>query len=234
MVRQVLLVTLALVGAWMPPPATFAQGHHPPGRSLREALIPKLRLLGLTIEPGASPATLSTILTLSEPTWRHASRGRAAWREQALPRRRSKAHLRVPHLVDRLIWLARRVLQRRLLLVTRQQRRCTRLLPNIKDALPLPLLRLMLDDGLPQRRLPVDGVEPADRLVEQFVVHCIQMVDYLIATVSQGDHVALLALRRVDLGVVRQDDGVGQALEALGVEVLLIAKDDGELLEEEL
>ena len=84
-VRQVLLITLALVGAWIPSPASVAQGHHPPGLwHLRGAVVSELLLLGVAVAPGAAPAALSSILALPEAAWRHASRG-AAWREQALP-----------------------------------------------------------------------------------------------------------------------------------------------------
>lgn len=85
MVRQVLLVRLTLVGAWISPPATVTQGHHPPRlRSLLEIVVSERRL-GLAIESGATPSAFASILTLSEAARRHAPRVRAAWGEQALP-----------------------------------------------------------------------------------------------------------------------------------------------------
>lgn len=100
-----------------------------------------------------------------------------------------------------------------------------RLLADVKDALSLLLLRLVLYNGLPKRRLPVDRVELCHRLIKKLVIDRVQIVNDLIAGVPHGDDVAVLPLHRAaTLHVGRQDEGVSQALEALGIELLLVAK----------
>ena len=173
---------------------------------------------------------------MSEAARRHASRGRAAWREQALPGGRCKTHLRLPHRVDRLIKICCRVvagLLRRLVLAGADGR--AQLLADVEDALSLPLLRFVFDDGLAKRCFPVDRVELADRLIKKFVISSVQMVNKLSAGASHGDDVALLPLRcTTALHTVSQEKRVGQALQALGIELLLVAEDNRELLEKKL
>lgn len=110
-----------------------------------------------------------------------------------------------------------------------------RLLANIQNTLSLLVLRLVLDDGLSQRRLPVERVELADRRVQELVVDRVQIVDDLVADAL--DRVHFLVLLRASVGgenSIRYDHGVREALQALGVEVVLVAKDDRELLQKQL
>ena len=52
------------------------------------------------------------------------------------------------------------------------------------DALALPLLSLVLNDCLPEWRLPVELVELAYSLIQLLIVNCVQVLDDLIAGIS--------------------------------------------------
>ena len=93
---------------------------------------------------------------------------------------------------------------------------------GVDEALALLLCGLVLDDDFPQGRL-AGHLERTDGLVEHLAVSRVQPVDDL------GN----LNLQRV-LWVADSVQLVSQALEAALVEVLLVAKDELELLQQQL
>ena len=63
---------------------------------------------------------------------------------------------------------------------------------HIKNAFPLSLLGLVFYDRFPKRRLPIERVKLADRLIKKLVINSIQIEDYLIAGIAQRDQVTFL------------------------------------------
>ena len=143
---------------------------------------------------------------------------------------RGKAHLGVPKLINCLILFSSRHLHGILHVRRRRSLRNVLLLSEIQNVPALFCLCLVFNYGFSERRLSIQRVQLRHRLVQQFVINSIKILDDLITNVLHGSYRTFLT--RLPRGITGVDHRISQAFQALRVEILLIAKNNRKLLEQ--
>ena len=98
------------------------------------------------------------------------------------------------------------------------------LLSKIQNVFTLFCLSLVFNYGLSEWRLSIQRVQLRHRLVQQFVIDSIKVLDDLTTNVVHSSYLSFLT--RLPRSITGIDHGIRQAFQALRVEILLVAKND--------